>query len=73
MHVPQLAGPIPMGRKGRLGHRAMSEGWCHDTDYFLARNSFFELAGDSRVYVSRAILIKCEPTYSNSTLLQVAN
>ena len=24
-----------MGRKCRLGHRAMSEGWCHDTDYFL--------------------------------------
>ena len=27
-----------------------------------ARNSFFELAGGSRVYVSRAILFKCEPT-----------
>ena len=38
-----------------------------------ARNSFVELAGGSRVYVSRAILIKCEPTSSNSTLLQVSN
>ena len=38
-----------------------------------ARNSFLELAGGSRVYVSRAILIKCEPTLSNSTLLQVSN
>ena len=38
-----------------------------------ARNSFLELAGSSRVYVSRAILIKCEPTTSNSTLLQVSN
>ena len=38
-----------------------------------ARNSFLELAGGSRVYVSRAILIKCEPTNSNSTLLQVSN
>ena len=38
-----------------------------------ARNSFFELAGGSRVYVSRAILIKCEPTCSNSTALQVSN
>ena len=38
-----------------------------------ARNSFFELAGSSRAYVSRAILIKCEPTSSNSTLLQVSN
>ena len=27
-----------------------------------ARNSFLELAGGSRVFVSRAILIKCEPT-----------
>ena len=38
-----------------------------------ARNSFVELVGGSRVYVSRAILIKCEPTSSNSTLLQVSN
>ena len=38
-----------------------------------ARNSFLELAGSSRAYVSRAILIKCEPTSSNSTLLQVSN
>ena len=28
----------------------------------MARNAFLELAGSSRVYVSRAILIKCEPT-----------
>ena len=27
-----------------------------------ARNSFLELAGGSRVFVSRAILLKCEPT-----------
>ena len=27
-----------------------------------ALNSFFELAGGSRVFVSRAILIKYEPT-----------
>ena len=27
-----------------------------------ARNSFLELAGRSRVFVSRAILLKCEPT-----------
>ena len=27
-----------------------------------ARNSFLELAGGSRVFVSRAILIKYEPT-----------
>ena len=37
-----------------------------------ARNSFLELAGSSRVYVSIAILIKCEPTSSNTTLLQVS-
>ena len=39
----------------------------------MARYSFLELAGSSRVYVSRAILIKCEFTSSNSTLLQVSN
>ena len=39
----------------------------------MARNSFLELAGGSTVYVSRAILIKCESTYCNSTLLQVSN
>ena len=39
----------------------------------MARNSFLQLAGSSRVYVLRAILIKCEPTRSNSTLLQVSN
>ena len=38
-----------------------------------ARNSFLELAGGSRVYVSRAILFKCERTFSNSTSLQVSN
>ena len=27
-----------------------------------SRNSFLELACGSRVFVSRAILIKCEPT-----------
>ena len=27
-----------------------------------ARNLFLELAGGSRVYVSKAILIQCEPT-----------
>ena len=37
-----------------------------------ARNCFLELSGGSRVYVSRAILIKCEPTLRNSTLLQVS-
>ena len=40
----------------------MSEGWGHDTDYFLCPKFFLELSGGSRGYVSRAILIKCEPT-----------
>ena len=38
-----------------------------------ARNSFLELVGSSRVYVFRVIIIKCDPTSSNSTLLQVSN
>ena len=28
----------------------------------MTRNFFLELAGGSRVFVSRAILFKCEPT-----------
>ena len=35
MQVPQWADPIPMGRRGGLGPRAMSRGWGHGTDYFL--------------------------------------
>ena len=35
MQVPQRADTIPMGQRGRLGPRAMSEGWGHDTDYFI--------------------------------------
>ena len=35
MQVPQLAGPIPMDRSGRLRARAMSEGRGYDTDYFI--------------------------------------
>ena len=62
MQVPQWAGPIPIGRRGRLGTRAMSEVSGHDTDYFLGRNSFLELEGGSRGYVSRSLLIKSEPT-----------
>ena len=73
MQVPQWAGPISMRRKGRLGPIAMSEGWCHDTDYFLGLEFLFGIAGISRVYLSRANLIKCEPTYSNSAVLQVYN
>ena len=38
-----------------------------------ARNSFLELAGGSRVFVFKAILIKCESTLSISTQLQVSN
>ena len=35
MQVPQWAGPIPKGQRGRLGPRAMSRGSGHGTDYFL--------------------------------------
>ena len=41
MQVPQWAGPITMGRKGRLGPRAMSEGWSYDTDYFIGPEFLF--------------------------------
>ena len=62
MQVPQWAGPIPMGLRCRLGPIAMSECWATIPIISYARNSFLELTGGSRVYVSRAILIKCEPT-----------
>ena len=35
MQVPKWAGPIPIGRSGRLGASAMSEGWGYDTEYFI--------------------------------------
>ena len=73
MQVLQWAGTIPIGRRVELGPRALSL-WCgHDTDTSKGRNSFLELAGSSRVYDSRGILIECELTNSNSTLLQVSN
>ena len=62
MQVPQWAGSIPIGWKVELGPGAMSLWWVRDTDTSRARNSFLELACSGRVYVSRAILIKCEPT-----------
>ena len=40
----------------------MSLSWGRDTDTSETRNSFLELAGGRRVYVSRAILFKCERT-----------
>ena len=38
-----------MGRRGRLGPRAMSEGWCHDTDYILGMEFLLELEGGSSI------------------------
>ena len=35
MQVPQWAGPIPMGQRGRPGPRAMSGDGAKGTDYFL--------------------------------------
>ena len=58
MQVPQWANPIPIGRRVELGPRAMSLWLVLDTDTSKGREFLFELAGSSRVYVSRAILIK---------------
>ena len=41
MQVPQWAGPIPIGRRVELGPVAMSEEWCHDTDFFLGPEFLF--------------------------------
>ena len=75
MQVPQWAGPFPMGRRGGPGLRAMSGGWGQGPDYFMGAGIpvlNWEVVVEIPVYVSRAILIKCEPTQSNSTLLQVS-
>ena len=49
MQMPQWAGPIPMGRRGGPGPRAMSGGWGHDTNYFLRLRIRLELVGGSGV------------------------
>ena len=64
-----------MGRRAGPGPRAMSRGWGHGTDYFLEPGIpvlNWQVAVELNVCVSRAILIKCEPTQSHSTLLQVS-
>ena len=61
MQVPQWVGPIPMGRRGGPGPSAMSGGWGHGTDYFLGPRIPVLNWQVVVVYVSRAILIKCEP------------
>ena len=62
MVVPQWAGRIPMGRRVIWDPELCLCGGAVIQILPIARNSFLELAGGSRVYVSRAILLKCEPT-----------
>ena len=53
----QWAGPIPMGRRGGPGPRAMSGGWGHGTDYFLGPGIpvfNWQVVVELHVYVSRA-------------------
>ena len=59
--MPQWAVRIPIGRRVDLEARAMSLSEAMIRILTSARNSFLELAGGSRVFVSKAILIKCEP------------
>ena len=59
MQVPQWAGPIPMGRRGGLGPRAMSGGWGQCPDYFLEPGIpvlNWPVVVELHVYVSRAML-----------------
>ena len=76
MQVSQWAGPIPMGLRAGLGPRAMSGGWGQSPDYFLGPGPVLNwqviVELHVHVYVFRALLIKCEPTRSNSTLLRVS-
>ena len=54
--------PHSHGSKSHLVPRAISLRWGRDTDTSYGPEFLFEFAGGSSVYVSRAILIKCEPT-----------
>ena len=71
----QVLRPIPMGRRGGPGPRAISGGWDQCPDYCLGPGIpvlNWQVVVDLHAYVSRAKLIKCEPTQSNSRLLQVS-
>ena len=73
MLVPPWAGRIPMGRRVIWDRELCLLGRAAIQILPRTRNSFLELAGGCRVYVSRAILFNYEPTYSNSISLQVSN
>ena len=68
MQVPQWAGPVPMGRRGGPGPRAMSGGWSHGTDYFLGPGipvlNWQVIVELLYIFLELCILIKCEPTYT---------
>ena len=69
------AGLIPMGRRGGLRPRAMSRGWGQCPDYPIGPRIpvlNWQVVVELHVYVSRAMLIKYEPTRSNSALLQAS-
>ena len=54
-----------MGRRGGPGPRAMSEGWDHGTDYLLGTRIpvlNWQVVVELHAYVSRAILVECEPS-----------
>ena len=54
-----------MGRRGGVGPRAMSGGWGQGPDYFLGHGIpvlNWQVVVELHIYLSRAILIKCEPT-----------
>ena len=64
-----------MGRKGGPGPRAMPGGWDQCPDYFLGPGIpvlNWQVVVEIHVYVSGAMLIKCEPTQSDGRLLQVS-
>ena len=70
-----MGSPHSHGSAGRAGTQRYVEGWDHGTDYLLGTRIpvlNWQVVVESHVYVSRAILVECEPTQSNSTLLQVS-
>ena len=61
IQVPQWAGPIPWVGGAYWDPELCLRGGATILITSYARNSFLELEGGSRGYVSQAILIKCEP------------
>ena len=67
--------PHSHGLEEWAGTQSYVRGWGYGIDYFLGPGIpvlNWQVVVELHVYLSRAILIKCAPTQSNSTLLKVS-